>query len=106
MLPPDATEIAGREAIQAEWQSWIDAGLKDLTLEAKEVEANGDLAYEIGWFTLQAPTETNDKATASGNYVVVWKRGADGAWSSACMSIPQTTLLRSRRAFAPRTATR
>lgn len=80
MLPPDATEIAGGEAIQAEWQSWIDAGLKDLTLEAKEVEADGDLAYEIGWFTLQAPTETNDMATASGNYVVVWKRGADGDW--------------------------
>jgi uncharacterized protein (TIGR02246 family) len=80
MLPPDATEIAGREAIQAEWQSWIDGGLKDLTLEAKEVEADGDLAYEIGWFTLQAPTETNDMATASGNYVVVWKRGADGTW--------------------------
>lgn len=80
MLPPDATEIAGREAIQAEWQSWIDAGLKDLTLEAQEVEASGDLAYEIGLFSLQAPTETNDMVTADGNYVVVWKRGADGSW--------------------------
>jgi uncharacterized protein (TIGR02246 family) len=80
MLPPDATEIAGREAIQAEWQSWIDGGLKDLTLEAKEVEADGDLAYEIGWFTLRAPTETNDMVTAGGSYLVVWKRGADGAW--------------------------
>ena len=38
MLPPDATEIAGHDAIQNLWQSWMDDGLKDLTLEAMEVE--------------------------------------------------------------------
>jgi uncharacterized protein (TIGR02246 family) len=80
MLPPDATEIAGHEAIQNEWQSWIDDGLKDLTLEAIEVEASGDLAYEIGLFSIQAPAENNAMVTATGNYVVVWKRGGDGNW--------------------------
>jgi uncharacterized protein (TIGR02246 family) len=80
MLPPDATEIAGREAIQELWQSWLDDGLKDLTLEAIEVEASGDLAYEIGSFSMQAPAENNTMMMATGNYVVVWKRGADGNW--------------------------
>jgi uncharacterized protein (TIGR02246 family) len=80
MLPPDASAIAGRDAIQAEWQSWIDGGFKDLTLEAQEVEASGDLAYEIGAFSLQVPGENNDMVTASGNYVVVWKRGDEGGW--------------------------
>jgi ketosteroid isomerase-like protein len=78
--PPDATEIAGHEAIQNEWQGWIDDGLKDLTLEAIEVEASGDLAYEIGMFSIQAPAENNAMVTATGNYVVVWKRGGDGNW--------------------------
>ena len=80
MLPPDATEVAGREAIQGLWQGWLDDGLKDLTLEAIEVEASGDLAYEIGSFSMQAPAENNAMITATGNYVVVWKRGADGNW--------------------------
>jgi uncharacterized protein (TIGR02246 family) len=80
VLPPDATEIAGREAIQNMWQSWLDDGLKDLTLEAIEVEASGDLAYEIGSFSLQAPAENDTMMTATGNYVVVWKHGADGNW--------------------------
>ena len=80
MLPPDATEVAGREAIQNLWQGWLDDGLKDLTLEAIEVEASGDLAYEIGSFSMQAPAENNTMTTATGNYVVVWKRGADGNW--------------------------
>ena len=79
VLPPDAAEVAGREAIQNLWQSWIDDGLKDLTLEAVEVEASGDLAYEIGLFTVQVPAENDAMATAGGNYVVVWKRDA-GDW--------------------------
>jgi uncharacterized protein (TIGR02246 family) len=80
MLPPDATEVAGREAIQKLWQSWIDGGFKDLTLDTTEVEASGDLAYEIGNFSLQAPAENNTMTTAVGNYLVVWKRAAAGDW--------------------------
>ncbi len=80
MLPPDATEVAGREAIQKLWQSWLDGGLKDLTLETTEVEASGDLAYEIGNFSLQAPAANNTMTTAAGNYLVVWKRAGAGDW--------------------------
>jgi ketosteroid isomerase-like protein len=80
MLPPDTTEIAGGEAIQELWQGWLDDGLKDPTLEAVEIEASGGLAYEIGLFSLQAPAENNSMVTSRGNYVVVWKRGADGNW--------------------------
>jgi uncharacterized protein (TIGR02246 family) len=80
MLPPDATEVAGREAIQDFWQAWLDEGLKDLSLEASEVEASGDLAYEIGSFSLQVPAENDTMMPATGNYLVVWRRGADGNW--------------------------
>jgi ketosteroid isomerase-like protein len=78
--PPDATEVAGRDAIQKVWQSWIDDGLKDLTLEAVDVEADGDHAYEIGKFSMQVPAENNTMATATGNYLMVWKRAAAGDW--------------------------
>jgi uncharacterized protein (TIGR02246 family) len=80
MLPPDATEVAGRDAIQKVWQSWIDDGLKDLTLEAVEVEADGDLAYEIGKFSMQVPAENDAMTTSAGNYLMVWKRAAGGVW--------------------------
>jgi uncharacterized protein (TIGR02246 family) len=80
MLPPDATEVAGRRDIQQLWQGWIDAGLKDLTQESTEVAASGDLAYEIGNFSLQAPADNNGMTTTTGNYLVVWKHGTDGQW--------------------------
>jgi uncharacterized protein (TIGR02246 family) len=80
MLPPDATEVAGRDAIQKVWQSWIDDGLKNLTLEAQEVEADGDLAYEIGKFSMQVPAENDAIATSTGNYLAIWKRDPGGVW--------------------------
>jgi uncharacterized protein (TIGR02246 family) len=80
MLPPDATEVVGREAIQMIWQGAISDGVKDLTLKAIDVEACGDLAYEVGSFSMQVPAENNLMATAGGNYLVIWKRGADGRW--------------------------
>jgi uncharacterized protein (TIGR02246 family) len=80
MLPPDATEVVGREAIQMIWQGAISDGVKDLTLKAIDVEACGDLAYEVGSFSIQVPAENNSMATAGGNYLVIWKRDADGRW--------------------------
>jgi uncharacterized protein (TIGR02246 family) len=80
MLPPDATVVSGREAIAALWKSWIDQGLKDLTLKTTKIESAGDLAYEIGDFSLQVTGEDGKMTTAPGNYVVVWKKGSDGAW--------------------------
>ena len=87
MLPPDATRVVGYSAIEALWKSWIDAGIKNLTLKSTDVDSNGDLAYEVGEFTLQVPfksqnssTDEGNPSTASGNYLVVWKRGADGVW--------------------------
>jgi uncharacterized protein (TIGR02246 family) len=80
MLPPDATVVKGREAIEKLWKGWIDDGLKNLKLKTTEVESAGDLAYEIGDFSLEV-TDADGKVTlAPGNYVVVWKKGADGAW--------------------------
>jgi uncharacterized protein (TIGR02246 family) len=86
MLPPDATRVVGHPAIEALWKSWIDAGMKDLTLKSTDVDSSGDLAYEVGEFTLQVPFKGNssaeeaDASTTSGKYLVVWKRGADGVW--------------------------
>jgi uncharacterized protein (TIGR02246 family) len=80
MLPPDATVVSGRAAIAKLWKGWIDDGLKDLTLKSTAIESAGDLAYEVGDFSLQVPGEDGKLTTAPGNYVVVWKRGGDGVW--------------------------
>ena len=80
LLPPDASQIQGRQAIQDTFQGWIDAGFKNIVFNVVEVEESGDLGYEVGLFSVDYPTEGGQMATATGNYLVVWKRDADGVW--------------------------
>lgn len=80
LLPPDATQIEGRQSIQDEFQSWIDSGYTNIVFDVVEVEESGDLGYEIGLFSVDYPAEGDQIATATGNYLVVWKREADGVW--------------------------
>jgi uncharacterized protein (TIGR02246 family) len=80
LLPPGEARVDGRAAVQAYWQGAIDGGITDLTLKAVEVEESGNLATEVGAFTLAVPGEGDQKTTVAGKYIVVWKKGADGAW--------------------------
>jgi uncharacterized protein (TIGR02246 family) len=79
VLPPDAPRADGREAIQRFWQSAIDAGLRELTLQSTEIEEAGNIAYEVGTGALKA-TAGGTAQAISVKYVVVWRRGDDGAW--------------------------
>ncbi len=80
LLPPDATQIQGRQAVQDTFQAWIDDGLKDIVFETVEVEASGDLAYEVGLYSVKVPAENDQMTTATGIFLVVWKKEADGVW--------------------------
>lgn len=76
MLPPNADIAWGRPAIQEVWQGIFDAGLTAFRVESLEVERAGDLAYEMGRYTLYA----GDNAVADeGKYLLIWKREA-GQW--------------------------
>ena len=79
-LPPNAERIAGRENIQKMWQSWVDAGLTDLTLKAVVVEESGDLAFEEGTYSVNVPGSGGQSMQDVGKYVVVWKKGPQGTW--------------------------
>lgn len=80
MLPPDATRVVGHAAIEALWKSWIDTGISNLTLKSTDLEISGDLAYEVGDLALQMPVNGGDPSPATGTYLFIWKRGADGVW--------------------------
>lgn len=79
LLPPNTEMMKGRQAIQSFWQSGIDMGIKAATLEAVEVEARDDMAYEIGKYTLTIQTPDGQTIRDTGKYLVVWKC-QDGSW--------------------------
>jgi ketosteroid isomerase-like protein len=53
-----------------------------LSFEADTVEVarSGDLAFETGAYSMTLTGPDKKPATEKGHYVVVWRKGADGAW--------------------------
>jgi uncharacterized protein (TIGR02246 family) len=80
VLPPDGKRVDGRKGVEEFWQGAIKGGMKNLTLNALEVEERADLAYEVGAFTLDVPSEGGALSTVAGKYIVIWKKGDDGRW--------------------------
>jgi uncharacterized protein (TIGR02246 family) len=79
LLPPGSPMMSGREVVQSFWQGTMDMGIKEARLETLEVESQGNLASEIGRFTLTVQPQGSERSTMTGKYVVVWKN-QDGTW--------------------------
>ncbi len=75
IMPPNSPAQVGREAIAGMFGALFGMGLKEIKLEIVSVEESGDLAAEVGRYTMMVG-EGQDR----GKYVVVHKRQADGSW--------------------------
>ena len=80
IMPPGASRIDGRQAIQDFWQGFVDANVGDLTLRSDEVEDFGNQAADIGTVSASAPGEGDARVQLTGKYIVMWMKGANGAW--------------------------
>ena len=76
LLPPNSDFVTGPTAIQSYWRGAIEKGVKGAVLETLEVEAHGDLAYEVGRYTLRA---ADGQVADTGKYLLIWKQDG-GAW--------------------------
>ena len=75
-LPPNSDEVVGKNAIQGAFQGLMDAGIKAIQLETLEVENHGDMASEVGRFTLK---DEGNQVLDRGKFIVIWKLVA-GKW--------------------------
>ncbi len=75
-LPPNSDFVAGKKAIQATFQAFMDMGIKAVKLEAIEVEGYGDTASEVGRYTLEGK---GGQVLDRGKFIVIWKQEA-GQW--------------------------
>ena len=80
LLPPGAEIQKGRDAIAGFWRSAFEAGVKNVALEALDIEAYGpNVAREIGTFALDASDGRGASSRVEGKYLVLWKREG-GEW--------------------------
>jgi ketosteroid isomerase-like protein len=76
LLPTHSEPVTGTQAIRTFWQTVIDMGIKEGTLETLELEDHGDTAHEVGRYTLRGEA---GQVLDRGKYVVIWKREG-GQW--------------------------
>jgi len=69
LMPPNGPMIQEAKGIQDFWQGFIKTGAK-LSLTTSHVEAQGNVAIEVGTYELVSPDNTRDV----GKFVVVWRR--------------------------------
>jgi ketosteroid isomerase-like protein len=73
--------VKGHAAIAEYWRKRLSTTrFLELEVTTSSIDTSGDLAYEIG--TNRSRTQVGDSApvNATGRYLVVWRRGADGVW--------------------------
>lgn len=78
---PDRSEaIAGREAIQRYWTLAPGARVTRHVATPTQIRVEGDIAYDYGVYEIAGEQGGRTWGPSHGKYVIVWRRGADGAW--------------------------
>ena len=81
-LGPGAPAIFGKDAVVAEAKTWIEAGATNESFEIIEVFGDGDIAYQVGTYSLDYPQEDGSLETDRGKFVDIFRRQEDGSWKA------------------------
>ena len=86
-LPPHHAAVHGRGAIRKYLETPLAHGYTDLKFKVTYIKQTGDLAYDVGTYTMKLP-DGSGRREDHGKYLTVWRRQGDGwhivadAWSS------------------------
>jgi uncharacterized protein (TIGR02246 family) len=77
-MAPHHEAVSGPKAIERQLREFGDLGYQDLRIDTVRVDCSGDMAMEIGRYTVSIRRENGVKNVDRGKYVKVWRRL--GAW--------------------------
>jgi uncharacterized protein (TIGR02246 family) len=86
-LPPHHAAVHGRGAIRKYLETPLAHGYTNLKFDVTYIRQTGDLAYDVGNYTMNLP-DPGSRREDRGKYLTVWRRRGDGwhimadAWSS------------------------
>ena len=79
LMPPNATTVKGKEAIQAFGESFPD--MQELTFHDFELSGEGDTAISVSAISMRMVGEDGATITDTAKQLVVLRRQADGEWA-------------------------
>jgi uncharacterized protein (TIGR02246 family) len=79
-LPAHANPIHGRKHILEFLGEPMRKGATDFTKRIDFIQRAGNLAYDVGHYSVQMPQPDGSKKLDQGRYLVVWQRQESGEW--------------------------
>lgn len=82
-LPPGGGILRGEEGLRrgyGERAAAVGAPGPRITFDVVDRQVSGDVAYDIGRYTIRAPGASPDAPASEGEFVVIWKRDPQGRW--------------------------
>ena len=80
IFPGGRDIIKGRAAIRDYWTLPEGFEVVHHRILPEEVRAEGDMAYDYGYYEFQGRRDGEAGDLTTGKYLVVWQRGTDGVW--------------------------
>ena len=78
LMPPNGETAVGTRAIERKLRELGESGQQDLRFETLRVDSSGDLAVEIGRYSLALHQENGTTIADRGKFMHAWRRV--GAW--------------------------
>jgi uncharacterized protein (TIGR02246 family) len=78
-MPPHHAAVHGRAAIREYLKAPLRHGVTDLTFEVTYIKQSGEIAYDVGRYSMTIPTGGGTRQDR-GKYLTVWKRQSNGEW--------------------------
>ena len=74
LMPPQREAVQGQKPIELMLRKLGEAGYENLRLETTRVEESGDMAVEIGRYTVAVQQANGTTVADRGKFVQVWRR--------------------------------
>ena len=84
-LPPGSPILHGQDQFRGQFSflerfARIGTAGPDISFDIVDRDHAGDLAYDIGVYTLRTANAPADVEGSQGKFIVIWKRDEDGRW--------------------------
>ncbi len=79
-LPPHHPAVHGRQAIREYLSRPLHRDYTDLMFEVTYIKQTGDLAFDVGTYSMKVPKEGGGQRPDKGKYLTVWRKHSGGDW--------------------------
>lgn len=79
-LPAHHAPIHGRANIREFLKGPMQQGATDFKMQIEFIQRAGDLAYDVGFYSINLPQPDGSKKEDRGRYLVIWQHQPAGDW--------------------------